>query len=48
MIEAMSAGTPVIAWRHGSAPEVINVRVSGFIVKSIDLRPSQLWIRFAP
>ena len=24
MIEAMSAGTPVIAWRHGSAPEVID------------------------
>ena len=36
MIEAMSAGTPVIAWRHGSAPEMIEDRVSGFIVDSID------------
>jgi glycosyltransferase involved in cell wall biosynthesis len=36
MIEAMSTGTPVIAWRHGSAPEVIEDGSSGFIVNSID------------
>jgi glycosyltransferase involved in cell wall biosynthesis len=36
MIEAMSAGTPVVAWRHGSAPEVIENGVSGVIVDSID------------
>lgn len=36
MIEAMSAGTPVIAWNNGSVPEVINHGVSGFIVDSID------------
>jgi len=36
MIEAMSSGTPVIAWRHGSAPEIIEDGVSGFIVDSID------------
>jgi len=36
MIEAMSAGTPVIAWRNGSVPEVIREGVSGFIVDSID------------
>ena len=36
MIEAMSAGTPVIAWRHGSAPEVIEDGISGLIVNSID------------
>jgi len=36
MIEAMSAGTPVIAWRNGSVPEVITDGVSGFIVDSID------------
>jgi glycosyltransferase involved in cell wall biosynthesis len=36
MIEAMSAGTPVIAWRHGSAPEVIDDQISGFVVDSID------------
>ena len=32
MIEAMSAGTPVIAWRHGSAPEVIEDGMSGLVV----------------
>jgi glycosyltransferase involved in cell wall biosynthesis len=36
VIEAMSAGTPVIAWRHGSAPEVIDDQISGFVVDSID------------
>jgi glycosyltransferase involved in cell wall biosynthesis len=36
MIEAMSAGTPVIAWRNGSVPEVIKEGVSGFIVDSMD------------
>lgn len=36
MIEAMSAGTPVIAWDNGSVPEVIRHGSSGFIVNSID------------
>ena len=36
MIEAMSAGTPVIAWRNGSVPEVIADGVSGAIVESMD------------
>jgi glycosyltransferase involved in cell wall biosynthesis len=36
MIEAMSAGTPVIAWRNGSVPEVIADGRSGCIVESID------------
>jgi glycosyltransferase involved in cell wall biosynthesis len=36
MIEAMSAGTPVIAWRHGSVPEVIADGLSGFIVETLD------------
>jgi glycosyltransferase involved in cell wall biosynthesis len=36
MIEAMSTGTPVIAWRRGSAPEVIEEGMSGLIVSSID------------
>jgi glycosyltransferase involved in cell wall biosynthesis len=36
MIEAMSAGTPVIAWRAGSVQEVIADGVSGVIVDSID------------
>lgn len=36
MIEAMACGTPVIAWRHGSVPEVIEDGVTGFIVDDID------------
>ena len=36
MIEAMASGTPVIAYRSGSVPEVITDGVSGFIVESID------------
>lgn len=36
MIEAMACGTPVIAWRCGSVPEVIDDGVTGFIVDSID------------
>ena len=34
MIEALSAGTPVIAWQNGSVPEVIQHGVSGMIVES--------------
>lgn len=34
MIEAMACGTPVIAWRCGSVPEVIDHGVTGFIVDS--------------
>jgi glycosyltransferase involved in cell wall biosynthesis len=33
MIEAMACGTPVIAFRRGSVPEVIEHGVSGFIVE---------------
>ena len=36
MIEAMACGTPVIAYRSGSVPEVIDDGVSGFIVSSED------------
>jgi glycosyltransferase involved in cell wall biosynthesis len=36
MIEAMACGTPVIARRCGSVPEVINPGVSGFIADSVD------------
>ena len=32
MIEAMACGTPVIAWRRGSVPEIIDHGVTGFIV----------------
>jgi glycosyltransferase involved in cell wall biosynthesis len=36
MIEAMACGTPVIAYRSGSVPEVIDDGVSGFIVSDED------------
>jgi glycosyltransferase involved in cell wall biosynthesis len=36
MIEAMACGTPTIAFRCGSVPEVIADGVSGFIVEDID------------
>jgi glycosyltransferase involved in cell wall biosynthesis len=36
MIEAMSCGTPVIAWPHGSVPEIVEHGVTGFIVGSVD------------
>jgi glycosyltransferase involved in cell wall biosynthesis len=36
MIEAMACGTPVIAWRCGSVPEVIDEGVTGFVVDSIE------------
>lgn len=36
MIEAMAAGTPVIAWPCGSTPEVIEHGRSGFIVDSVE------------
>jgi glycosyltransferase involved in cell wall biosynthesis len=36
MIEAMACGTPVVAFRRGSVPEVIDDNVTGFIVESID------------
>jgi glycosyltransferase involved in cell wall biosynthesis len=36
MIEAMAYGTPVIAFRRGSVPEVVEDGVSGFIVNSVD------------
>jgi glycosyltransferase involved in cell wall biosynthesis len=34
MIEAMACGTPVIAWRRGSVPEIIEHGVTGFIVEN--------------
>lgn len=34
MIESMACGTPVIAYRHGSVPEVLEDGVTGFLVKN--------------
>ena len=36
MIEAMACGTPVVAWRCGSVPEVVDDFVTGRIVESED------------
>ena len=36
MIEAMAVGTPVIAFRSGSVPEVVDDGISGLIVNTLD------------
>ncbi|MFN5195299.1 MAG: glycosyltransferase family 4 protein [Cyanobacteriota bacterium] len=36
MIEANACGTPVVAWRNGSTPEIIEPGVNGALVESID------------
>jgi glycosyltransferase involved in cell wall biosynthesis len=36
MIESMACGTPVIAMRHGSVPEVVEHGRTGFIVDTVD------------
>jgi len=36
MIEAMACGTPVVAYRNGSVPELVRNGVSGWIVENMD------------
>lgn len=36
MIEAMACGTPVLAFRHGSVPEVVEDGVTGYVVDSVE------------
>lgn len=36
MIEAMATGTPVIAFRNGSVPEVIDEGTTGYVINDID------------
>lgn len=36
MIEAMACGTPVVAFQHGSVPEIIDEGITGFIVNSVE------------
>ncbi len=36
MIEAMACGTPVLAWRNGAVPEVVEDGLTGYIVDSLD------------
>ena len=36
LIEAMACGTPAVAFRRGSVPEVIDDNVTGLIVDDVD------------
>lgn len=36
MIEAMAAGTPIIAWPNGSVPEIVEPGLTGFVVDAVD------------
>lgn len=36
MIEALACGTPVIAYRRGSVPEVIEDGVTGYVVDGLE------------
>ena len=36
VIEAMACRTPVLAFRHGSVPEVIDEGITGYVVDSVD------------
>jgi glycosyltransferase involved in cell wall biosynthesis len=36
MIEALACGTPVLAWRNGAIPEVLDDGVTGFVVSGMD------------
>lgn len=36
MIEAMACGTPVVAFRHGSVPEILENGVTGYIVDNME------------
>jgi glycosyltransferase involved in cell wall biosynthesis len=36
MTEAMACGTPVVAWRNGAVPEVVEDGVTGFVAESMD------------
>jgi glycosyltransferase involved in cell wall biosynthesis len=36
LVEALACGTPVIAWRRGSVPEIVQDGVTGFLVDDLD------------
>jgi glycosyltransferase involved in cell wall biosynthesis len=33
MVEAMASGTPVVAFKRGSVPEVVKDKATGFVIK---------------
>ena len=47
MIESMACGTPVVAYRSGSVPEVVEDGVTGFIVggedEAVDAVKNRVW-----
>jgi len=43
MIESMATGTPVIAFRNGSVPEVVQDGVTGIICEDIDAAAEAAW-----
>ena len=36
MVESMACGTPVVAWRNGSVPEIVEDGVTGFVRDDLD------------
>src|SRR5690606_31284793 len=36
MVEALASGTPVVATRHGAAPEIVEDGVTGFLCDAVD------------
>lgn len=36
VVESMASGTPVIAWRRGAMPEIVDDGVTGFLVDGVD------------
>ena len=42
MIEAMSCGTPVLGWRNGAVPEIVDEGITGFVVDSMEAAAAQL------
>ncbi len=36
MVESMACGTPVVAWRNGSVPEIVDDGVTGFVADDFD------------
>ena len=48
-MEAMAAGTPVIAYRSGALPEIVEDGVTGFLVNDVDGMAEAIgrWINFS-